>query len=441
MKIFKKIKLYIKNKIKNDEINNRILQALTFSFIGSGLSKASILLASILFSRILGRELYGQYSLVNNTINTFVTFASVGVGSTIYRYSSIYRDQNKSKCGHYIGSLTLICSIVSSLISILVVLYSNEISNWISKDVNISSYIKIASIIIFLISVGTMFQNILLGFEKYKNIAVNDVVYGILELIIGCFLSIKFGILGAIFALLIARTIYLLSMFVSSKKIIAKEQISITYKLDKNILFAFKSMALPSFFAGLLVMPVSWYLNVRLVQVAGYGDLAVYSVSAQWVTIITYITSQFNRVKPIYTNLIARKDYSKFKRVLKKMVLISSLIGGGLAVICAIFSDVIMSFYGTTYIEYVNVFRIMMIATFFITIQSQLVSVFEASGHMWLGFLLNLIWAFNIIVLFFFFDKYGVFGYSCSYMLSYVIHSILSWICVVKLINNEKYSM
>lgn len=428
-----------RNRIMSSSIASRVFGALKFSFIGAGFSKVCVLVASILFSRILGKEAYGQYSLVNSTINTFVTFASMGIGASVFRYTSHYRKRDNVLCGHYIGSLSTICIFMSAIASIIMFAFSKQISAWVSKEADISFYLRIAAVIILLISVGTVYQNVLLGFEKFKMIAINDIVYGCIELFAGSILTLFWGLLGAVFSLLVARLFFAILMLVSTYKTVNDEKIAITYNIDRTTLNAFRSMALPSFLAGLLVMPVTWFLNMQLIKAAGYGEMAVYSVGAQWAAIITYITSQFTKVKPIYTSLIADGKYAEFRKLLKKMILVSSLVGGAGALVGIIFSESIMSFYGVAYTEYTNVFRVMMIAVLFISVQSQFGSVFEATGHMWFGFMLNLLWAIVIMLVFVLLKSRGAMGYSIAYLASYMIHAGISWVVIMRLIGREMH--
>ena len=98
--------------IGGDSVNSRAGNALVFGFLGAGVSKACILLIGMILSNILGQELFGKYSLVNSTIQMFVTFASMGIGSSLVRYTSAYREDEKEKCGRLIGSLSIISIIL-----------------------------------------------------------------------------------------------------------------------------------------------------------------------------------------------------------------------------------------------------------------------------------------------------------------------------------------
>ena len=140
--------------------------------------------------------------------------------------------------------------------------------------------------------------------------------------------------------------------------------------------------------------------------------MAVYSVSMQWITIITYITQLFTRVKPIYVQMYETGDIIHFKQLLHKMIFLSSMIGIPIALFGLFGSKYIMRLYGESYVDSYLVFTFMMLSAIFITLQSQF------------GAVLNLISLFYLLL------HKGALGYSISYLISYVIHCILSWFLI-----------
>lgn len=431
-----KVSTYI-DKFKSSDVEGRMFRALVFSFIGAAFSKILIMGINILLSRILGAEDYGRYSLVNSTIQTFVTFASMGLGASMVHYTAIYRKNEKAKCGQIIGSFILIITIMSLIVSGLVIIFSTSISVWTTGTYGIENLFKIAAIVIFFVAFCSIMQNILLGLEDYKAITVLEIVYGVIAIISTCLFAYFKGVIGALIGLLLARVIYLILLTESAYRDSKTKQIRWNVKLDSLVWNIFKNFTFPSFMSSIFVIPVSWLLNALLVKNSGFYDMAVYSIALQWVAIVNYITSLFSRAKPIYTQLYEEKNYTEFKKQLWKIVKLSSAIGVPIAVICALFSKNILGVYGPDYLGQQKVFVIMMIATAVITIQSQFGSVFEAIGKMWIGFLLNIIWAFNLTLIFLVLKKYGVLGYSIAYLSAYTLHCIYSWIVIMCILRKK----
>ncbi|ELC8370424.1 oligosaccharide flippase family protein [Clostridium perfringens] len=431
------IKIYI-DKLKSSDVEGRMFRALVFSFIGAAFSKVLIMGINILLSRILGPEDYGKYTLVNSTIETFVTFSSMGLGASMVHYTAIFRKNEKEKCGQVMGSFILIIAVMSLFVTLVVIICSKPISIWTTKTLGIENLFKISAFIILSVSLGSIMQNILLGLERYKEITILEVVYGVIAIISTCLISIFYGVIGALIGLLLSRSIYAILLAGSAYKESKSENIRWNIKLDYFVWNIFKKFTFPSFMSSLFVIPVSWFLNALLVKNAGFYDMAVYSISLQWGAIVNYITSLFSRTKPIYTQLYGEKNYSEFKKQLWKMVKLSSVIGVSIAFVGIIFSKFILGVYGPEYVEQQSVFIIIMIATAVITIQSQFGSVFEAIGKMWIGFSLNLVWSANLIIIFLLLKQYGALGYSISYLIAYTIHCIYSWIVIAHILGKKE---
>ncbi len=430
---FQKVKLYI----TDNPVIKRAGIALSMSFLGATASRICLLLLNILLSRILGQEDFGRYSLVNNTIQTFVTFASLGLGASLLRYTSLYRDSSKAKCGQMIGTFSLICAGASTLIAVLLFSLSTPLSLWVDSSFELSSLFKIASVVVLFIALYSIFQNILLGFEAYKAVTVNEIAYGVICLLITILFAKVLGIVGAIVGMLCARLIGSILMGRSAFVQCKKNAIPCSVHFDDTIGSSFGSFVLPSFLSSIIVLPVNWCLNIILAKNAGYAELSVYTVSYQWVAMIAYVMSLFTRIKPIYTDLYAKGEFVEFKKLLKKMVLLSSLVGVPVAMVGVLGSRWIMSFYGADYSAYWLVFSVMMLASVAMTLQSQFGAVFEAIGKMWIGFLLNTVWAMNLLVVFYFLKSHGALGCSIAFLVSYFLHCVYCWGITVILVRKK----
>lgn len=62
-------------KVKNEELLSRVIKAIGFGAGGAIISKGLLMLFNIIVARILSEQEYGAYSLINNTVQTFIVFA------------------------------------------------------------------------------------------------------------------------------------------------------------------------------------------------------------------------------------------------------------------------------------------------------------------------------------------------------------------------------
>lgn len=436
-KIIEKKNIIIK-KIKENNLIKRILQALIFGLGGTVISKALLMLFNIIVARILGENQYGIYSIVNNTLQTFTVFAGAGIGVTLNRYVALYRDKDKKMAGILMKTLILVNAILSAMISILVFVLSKNISDLISKQINIAIYIKITSLTIFFTSISLILQSALQGFEEYRKIAIIQIVSNIITLIIGIVITKIFGIAGTIVAMLLLQITSTILFAIIIRKIIIQREIKLQIKINNTVKEAIKKVAIPAFLSSVFVVPLLWITNFIFTQRNGYNEFAAFSVCLQWFTILNYLPEQLGQVRPIYTQLYADKKIEELNKTIKNMILMSTGFAIIVSVLLMMGSKLILKTYGDFYTPYMIPFIIMLITSVFYCIQSQYGSFFQAIGKIWLCLILNLVWAISFIICFIFLHEKGVLGYTLTYIISYVIYSIISSVTFCNVMRKSK---
>ncbi len=263
--------------------------------------------------------------------------------------------------------------------------------------------------------------------EMYKKNARIELVRCGVYLALAAFFSIWQGVRGTLFALLISHIIRFCLYYYHNTNMYKNENIILSFHLSKDICRILYQFTLPAFAASLFVIPVNWINNSILARQVGFGELAVFSVSLQWMTMATYVPLQMSQVKPIYSNLFSKGQFIKLKQMFKTITLTSILFIIPIVIGGIFFGKYILQFYGAGYESGYSTFVLLMISAFLITLQSQIGSLLEAMGAMWVGFVLNLIWSISIITVFYELRYLGSTGYAIAYCLSYAIHNVFSY--------------
>ncbi len=419
----------IRTKMDSSSLLQRILKAIIFGIGGSVGSRALMMLTGVLVSQVLGKEFFGQFSMVNSTVTLFVTFSGLGISATLTRYVAMYRDDYR-RLGNIIGTLSSFVGVLSIVMSVFLLLFSGKMSFWVSGSDVLTNYFKITSLTIFFSALASIQQSVLLGMEKYRESAKIELLRTGVYLVLSVFFSVWLGIYGALFALLTTHLLRFYLMYLENKKEYAKHDIVISFCFDEEIRNIIWTYSLPAFAASLFVMPVNWINNAILTRSVGFGELAIFSVALQWMTMTTYIPSQMGQVKPIYTDLFAHGKYDELKKVFRNITFSSVVLVLPVVVIGIRFSRNILSLYGSGYETGYVTFSLMMGTALLITMQSQIGTLLQSIGKMWAGFLLNLLWSIVIIGVFYSFKNLGSVGYAIGYVTAYGVHTVSSY-CVV----------
>lgn len=436
-----RFKIFVRNEINkllSNPIASRVVNAVVFGVGGAVFSRALTMLSQIIIARMLGKNEYGQFSLINNTVHMFVLFAGMGLGATLLRYTAIYYREQKEKAGKFITTLTIMCSFLAFFTSLLVFVLAKPLSFWLTGDNTLTILLQITSVTIFLCALAEIGKSTLQGMEKYRLIARIQIIVGFVGLPILFLMSKSFNIKTAIIWFLFVQLLNFILIIMVLLKEIFEQKIKFRIKADKEILEAISSFTLPAFLSSFFVIPVMWYANTLLARHAGFAEVAIFAVAVQWLNILTYLPSQLGQVRPIYTDLHVRHKFQELKNLIFSMTKASLTLVIPAAILLITFSKYLLLLYGTAYVDGQTVFIIMMIAALFIALQSQIGAVLQAIGRMWHGFMLNVIWAINLIVIFLLLLDYGALGFSIAYMISYAIHAILSIVILAKIFKMEQ---
>jgi O-antigen/teichoic acid export membrane protein len=114
-----------------------------------GANIALVLLGFIrlpILTKGLGADLYGTWSLIHVTISLIAPFALLGLNSALIRFLTAEKDESKISEDFISACFTV--AILGTALSLLLFLLSDYLAIYILKDINLSSYVKIASILI-----------------------------------------------------------------------------------------------------------------------------------------------------------------------------------------------------------------------------------------------------------------------------------------------------
>ena len=327
--------------------------------MGYGLS----LLAGILIARLMGKDLYGEYGMIKNTLLYVAIISTFGLGITATKFIaesiavSICRVKNV-----YAGTLVASLSI-SFLMAAVLFLGANEIASFIKLPTLVCS-IKIVAFILIFNSVNTAQMGIMAGASMFREIAYSRVIYGLCVLLFSVVLFYYWGFNGAVLALLGS---YFLSCVVNFFYIRKRLRLSIgqicgldTFKTIKFLL----SSSIPIFLYELIYAITRWVNSYLIGTHVNYGELGIYTAASQWGVVILFIPNILRSVVLSHLSKSASNKRSH-QRVLFLMLLVGTLATLLPAIIIALGANFIVQFYGETYHSMVFVLRLVALATIF----------------------------------------------------------------------------
>ena len=99
--------------LKNRAIKSRLINDSFWVLLGNGVGKGLALAAGIVVARFLGKEIYGEYGMIRNTLVSIAVFSTFGLGFTATKYVSENKKDNTENISailYYARNITLVVS-------------------------------------------------------------------------------------------------------------------------------------------------------------------------------------------------------------------------------------------------------------------------------------------------------------------------------------------
>jgi O-antigen/teichoic acid export membrane protein len=190
-----------------------------------------------------------------------------------------------------------------------------------------------------------------------------------------------------------------------------------------SILWAF---AVPALLAGLLYGPVTWAAATILAhQPGGYGELGIFNAANQWRTLIMFVPSAVGMaLLPVLSSLHAEGDIPRAVRALKAHLYFSALTGFACALPLALGSYWIMATYGRDFRGGWPALVFLAVAAVLQAMNNVVGQALASFNRMWIGFVLNALWAAELLGGTFLLRTHGARGLALAYCLAYALHTI-----------------
>lgn len=413
-----------------DVLEGRFASAAFWSAIGSGLSWLSNLLSSIILARLFGRVLFGELGIITETIGVLGIFAGLGLGLTATKYVAEFKNTDPDKAGKVLSTTLLFVMLISSLISIGFFFSSTLVASRILNAVRLSEELKVASGMLFFVTLNGSITGALAGFEGFRSIAVLNLVKGIskfsLSIVGGWFLDVIGVVIGMICAELI---VFLVGVIMLSRECKAYGlKISI---LDQDFHWSILArFSFPAFLSGVISRPAIWLSNAVIAnQSGGYSELGLLNAVNQWkVIVISFSAILYNSSLPILSEKQGMGDEveESFKDLINTSQSLAILITLPLSSVLMFLSGWIMDWYGREFVAGVPVFIGIVYGITLAALNSPVAAEIAAEGKMWFGALQNLSWGIIMFSsVFLLAPRWGAKSFAFGFSLAYFV--LLLW--------------
>jgi len=441
MSYISKLLFGIFSRIKSSPLANRMASGAFWSLSGVFISRGLGLLASVLVARMLGKEGFGEFGVIQSTVAMFGVFAGFGLGLTASKYVAEYRLIDPPRVGRIIAMSNLFALGTGGGITVFILVFSSWMSSSLLAAPHLTGLMQVAGIIIFFNALNGAQTGALAGFEAFRAIARVNLTVGLLTfpLMVG---GVYFaGLRGAVFGLVASMAVSWMLNHRALRVKIRESRIKLDYRFcgnEKNILWKF---SLPAMLGGVLIGPVNWACNAFLVnQPNGYAEMGLFSAASQWrVAVLVIPAAVGSVVLPILSSLYQENSWAKYIKVLFFNIGLNLCVTFIIAAPVVFFSQNIMEWYGKNFIDGKIVLVLMVLSGVVIAVNNLLTKVVASIGKMWAGFFFDLAWGCTYLIFGFYLSKsYGAKGLAVGILTASILQFFVQTVYVYKIIAVKK---
>lgn len=423
----------LKKIINGSSIRKRLVDGFIWSIGGAVASRAFTLAASIVVSRNIGAEGFGELGILNSTVNMLGEMAGLGIGLAATKFLSQYRESDPDKASRILSLNAVVIIVMALIMSLLLYFYSNNIATYLFSNVKLGTLLEIASITLFFSALNGGILGALTGFEAFRYIAKLNLIVGAISFFLQFALVMHLGLKGVVYALLISQMIgtaiglYYLHINMRAGNICFTTD-NLSGEVHKMFMFN-----LPALMAAMMVVPVNWGVNVLLVnQENGFAQMGFFNAANQWKMALLFIPVALgNVVLPILSSIAGNADATGYKKIFYYNVLINACISLFMVLGVVLFSDLIMSFYGTEFEKQSMVLNVLIVVAGLMAVNNVIGHAISSLGKMWTGFAFNILWACVMIVsAYYLCPKYGALGLAIANLIAYSLHTLWQFLYV-----------
>lgn len=412
-----------RNKITSSPVGHRLLHGAFWSISGNSLARCVGVVTTMLVTRILGKETYGQVSIIQNTVDMFAIAGGLGLSITATKHVAEYRESDPAKTGRIIAMALMVSLLSGAGFMLLLIICAPWIATTSLHAAGMTGVLRLGAGLLFFATVNSALVGSLTGFEAFKARAKVNVAAGLFGLPVTLAGAYWGGRMGTICGFLGAACFLatLNSLVLKHKARLAG--VILTWKewyLEAPLILKF---GIPAMASSLITTPVDWFCVTLLVREGGgFQELGVYNAANQWFSAIMFLPSVLSVVSiPILSDLIGKKQWDVVGRLTWKSVRLHSLVIIPTLAL-AIASPWIMRAYGPGFEVGVPVMILHLATAFIVALHAPVWPVLLTAGKLRAVILMNLGWALAFISLAWFGVRWGAEGLAAARLCAYFFY-------------------
>ena len=427
-------------RLKTGSLGRRLARGVIWSFVGAVIARLMGIVSSVVVARLLGKEGFGEYGIVQSTVTMFGTFAGFGLGLTATKHVAEYRHKDPHKAGRILGLSTVVALFTGGLLAVCLLAGAPWLATHTLAAPHLSGALRIGAVLILFTALNGAQMGALVGLEAFRLTAQLNLCTGLISLPLVVGGVVFFGLNGALWGLAATAFFTWLLYHFALRRELARAGIPLAVNGSFAEIRVLWSFSLPAVISGMLAAPVTWVCNALLVnQPHGYAEMGVANAANQWFYALLFLPGVLARTAiPVLSERLGADDKSSCRRILWYTMGLNAAVVIPLVLLGCLASRYIMGIYGSSFAQHPAVVVVAMMTAAVLAIQMPMGQMTAASGRMWTEICMNLGWAIAFCGGTWLAISHGALGLVSARLGAYVLHTLWTALFAVWLLQRRK---
>lgn len=367
----------IRRFLNNSKSNGSLYKAISLSLIMRVLSAFSGLIVSVFISRELGANEAGLYFLAYSIVFFLASLFRIGLDDTIVKFTGkVYGSAEEGSLKSVLYKAISISIAPTILITLLLFLFSNEISKYIFEKPNFSPVLRNIAFACIFLSLSVFISKSLQGCKKiissiYILNVSNSILLILMITMLGKLNAAELSFYFLICTIITFTTSVILWLFYNRK---------ISY-IDLPIEEIYKS-CLPLWIVVIMGQFVQWSSQI----ISGFylqpDDISLLATAQRMATSTSFVLLAVNMVvAPRFAKLYAGNNINKLEKLAKNSIRIMLLISIPITTFILLVPELIMSIFGPEFTRGATVLQIICLGQVINVLAGSVGLLLSMSGH------------------------------------------------------------
>lgn len=333
------------------------------TLIGSGASKAILMLATFLFTHLLSKEDFGSFSFIRNTLNIIFCISALNFVGLVTKFTAEaqYKPESKARLILLFLFSLSVCALIGTG---LLVLPEATLTSIIGID-SLNDYFRAVGLLLPMFMLQPMIEGVFRGMKMFKLIGALQTSTAVLFVALIGLGAYWDGVNGAVLGLLAYYLFYaLISILICCRRLPVKRFLSsLSMTRTKSQSCILWVMVLPMFILSFVEAPINWWAQVLMAKYDTIGAVGSMSAILQIRNLLIIVPNYFfSTFTTFQATLNAQNNQAKYFENLKK-VFVGCLVVGVLGTIALVFcGSFVLGIYGEAYKADLNAYYVAMLA-------------------------------------------------------------------------------